>query len=88
MHISNTIEFCFRYFTDALTTILPCILITTNKVFYPVGDTIALAIYLFSYKLNTKIVFTVVYEIVDKLLGLSQNSSVSRYGGHDTIPIV
>ena len=37
---------CFRYFTHALTTILPCILITTNKVFYPVGDTIALAIYL------------------------------------------
>ena len=33
----TTMNICFRYFTHALTTMLIGILITTNKVFYPVG---------------------------------------------------
>ena len=47
---------CFRYFKHALTTIFPCILITINKVFYPVGDTIALAIYLCYWYIYKKFV--------------------------------
>ena len=34
---------CFRYFTHAFTTIILWILIANNRLFYPVGDTIALA---------------------------------------------